>query len=340
MEDVIGLAQIKSGKFTKILDAFSIKTAVEDIISIQKLSAVRKRVSISCSFYNFPEDGLSSNYTVYSDIKRFQQVLLNLQSNSLKFSIAGDSIKIKVHFVPCINSESIFKTYSEEDLIFDHDPGLNDEDTYFLKQNEEEYKSMFQAGDKAKLVVSVLDTGMGIQIKDQRNLFKMFSSVNKGGLNSNGIGLGLFICKSIVQQFDGKLVARSKYQEGSMFTFCFEIDPPPLDLVSKAPQVNSHHFSLHQFHSVNRPNSSSHRKIIIADDEPFNFMKMLKVPDIETTIEQCFNGQEVVDLVQQSILDGDPFRYGLIITDCSMPILDGYAESVKVRELLAAQSPS
>lgn len=69
-------------------------------------------------------------------------------------------------------------------------------------------------------------------------------------------------------------------------------------------------------------------------------MKMLKLPDIENTVVKCFNGKEVVDLVASSIEEGDPHRYGLIITDCSMPILDGYEECEQIRALLADLSPS
>lgn len=73
VEDVIGLAQIKSGKFTKILEDFDIKTAVEDIVSIQKLSAIQKKVEITCEFFNFPKfSDQTPDYIVYSDIKRFQ----------------------------------------------------------------------------------------------------------------------------------------------------------------------------------------------------------------------------------------------------------------------------
>ena len=86
---------------------------------------------------------------------------------------------------------------------------------------------MFKPGPKDKLVVSVLDTGVGIQLVDQKNLFKMFSSINKGGLNANGIGLGLFICRNIVQEFNGNIVFRSKNQKGAMFTFCFDLDEAP-----------------------------------------------------------------------------------------------------------------
>ena len=57
VEDVIGLAQIKSGKFTKILEHFDVKTAVEEIVSIQKLSATQRNVRLQCEFFNFPDSG-------------------------------------------------------------------------------------------------------------------------------------------------------------------------------------------------------------------------------------------------------------------------------------------
>lgn len=52
---------------------------------------------------------------------------------------------------------------------------------------------MFEPGEKAKVVFSILDSGIGIKVKDQLRLFKMFSSINSNGLNAQGIGLGLYI---------------------------------------------------------------------------------------------------------------------------------------------------
>lgn len=61
----------------------------------------------------------------------------------------------------------------------------------------------------------------------------MFNSINKGGLNTNGIGLGLFICRSIVQEFNGKIVVKSKHKKGSIFTFNFELDQESQDSLQK-----------------------------------------------------------------------------------------------------------
>ena len=50
--------------------------------------------------------------------------------------------------------------------------------------------------DKHKVVVEVRDTGVGIKKEDQKKLFKMFASLkDHRQMNTNGVGLGLFICK-------------------------------------------------------------------------------------------------------------------------------------------------
>ena len=73
-----------------------------------------------------------------------------------------------------------------------------------------------------KIVISVQDTGIGMSQVEQRNLFQMFGCLKSSqNLNSNGIGLGLFICKLIVQEFDGDIIVDSQPGVGSKFTFSF-----------------------------------------------------------------------------------------------------------------------
>ena len=50
------------------------------------------------------------------------------------------------------------------------------------------------------ILVSVVDSGIGIEPKNVKKLFKMFGSVKdeKRKINTQGIGLGLVICKLIV----------------------------------------------------------------------------------------------------------------------------------------------
>jgi len=71
------------------------------------------------------------------------------------------------------------------------------------------------------IVISVIDSGIGIKEKDQNKLFKLFGSIKdeKLKINTQGIGLGLVISKLIVERFNGKIDFISEYKKGSTFFF-------------------------------------------------------------------------------------------------------------------------
>ena len=62
-------------------------------------------------------------------------------------------------------------------------------------------------------------------------------------------------------------------------------------------------------------------------------MKVLGMKNIEQVVHTCFDGQGLVNHVQTAIEEGDQDRYSLIFTDCSMPIMDGYEASRKVKQI-------
>ena len=49
------------------------------------------------------------------------------------------------------------------------------------------------------------------------------------------------------------------------------------------------------------------------------------------------NGREAVEAVKKAFLSGKT-SYGLILMDCSMPIMDGYTASVKIKKYLKQRS--
>jgi signal transduction histidine kinase len=60
----------------------------------------------------------------------------------------------------------------------------------------------------------VTDTGMGIAPEHMAHLFEPFFTTKPSG---EGTGLGLFICKSIVEGFDGSISVESRPGKGSTF---------------------------------------------------------------------------------------------------------------------------
>ena len=65
---------------------------------------------------------------------------------------------------------------------------------------------VFYSYEKKSLIVSVLDTGVGILNEDMPRLFNKFGKLHRtAAMNSAGIGLGLTIVKQIVEQTGGNI---------------------------------------------------------------------------------------------------------------------------------------
>lgn len=72
--------------------------------------------------------------------------------------------------------------------------------------------------------IQIIDTGIGISYENQKKLFKSFGKLkDNSGLNENGCGLGLAICKKISESMNGTIMLESFTGVGSTFTYYFEL---------------------------------------------------------------------------------------------------------------------
>jgi signal transduction histidine kinase len=131
-----------------------------------------------------------------------------LQSNAIKFSRKNGEVHIVCKYLqqqaPKLLNQSVqsYENLSKEEII--------------VKINEKT--------NNPKLIVSVQDNGVGIDMESQNRLFKMFGTLNDSSqMNTSGVGLGLFICKSLVEQFNGMISVNSVKDQSTTFTFCFEL---------------------------------------------------------------------------------------------------------------------
>ena len=73
--------------------------------------------------------------------------------------------------------------------------------------------------------MSVSDTGIGIAADAMPHLFEKYRQIINGTMSGQkGTGLGLVICKLIVEAHGGKIWAESKLGEGSTFSFMLPLD--------------------------------------------------------------------------------------------------------------------
>ncbi|MGY0039295.1 ATP-binding protein [Pedobacter sp. NJ-S-72] len=66
-------------------------------------------------------------------------------------------------------------------------------------------------------IVSVQDFGLGIELEDQERIFTRFYRVNKLNGHPSGLGIGLYMCKEIIERHQGRLWVESTPGSGSFF---------------------------------------------------------------------------------------------------------------------------
>jgi two-component system sensor histidine kinase KdpD len=73
--------------------------------------------------------------------------------------------------------------------------------------------------------VSVADSGAGIPAKDRRKIFREFM-IGKNSHNGEAVGLGLAVCKKIVEAHNGKIWLESAKGTGNRFIFTLPMTKP------------------------------------------------------------------------------------------------------------------
>lgn len=95
-----------------------------------------------------------------------------------------------------------------------------------------------KAGNKIELFFMVVDTGIGIDKKDQDKLFKSFSQVEASiSRRFGGTGLGLNISKNLVELMGGHISVESEVGKGTMFTFSIWLEVPEQNAITQDYEV-------------------------------------------------------------------------------------------------------
>ena len=172
----------------------------------------------------------------------------------------------------------------------------------------------------------VADTGIGIPEKGRAGLFEPFFQVDAStSRRYGGTGLGLAICKQLVQLMDGQLGVESQNGKGSMFWFTARFEK------ATAPAANGHSDPAtdHVAHPVGLPavTEKIHKRgrILVAEDNALNQKVIIhQLQQMGHSVDAVASGVEVVEALQQ-------IPYDLILMDCQMPEMDGYAATAEIR---------
>ena len=168
----------------------------------------------------------------------------------------------------------------------------------------------------------VADTGVGISVQDQSRLFSPFVQASNNTQSSRqGSGLGLVICRELCEMMGGQLHLDSLEGLGTQ-----------IDIVMVVPVLE------HEEHAVDghepEPGIGRSLNILVVDDYPANRMLLAQ--------QLSYLGHRVTD-AENGVLGLKAWRLGyfdVVITDCSMPLMNGYqlAQAIRAEEAQLARA--
>jgi len=191
ISDILDLNKIDAGTLQLETQSFAIAPVIDDLVGDGVKAAA-------------DEKGLAFNVSVaddappvYGDAKRVRQILKNLLDNAVKFTRAG-SIRVEARGLRVV--KGIAQDFPLPAIGWLRDGGW--------------------------LLISVVDTGIGIAPENQARIFEEFAQVEDGRTREfGGTGLGLAIAKKLVTLHDGAIWVKSRLDEGSTFYVALPIEP-------------------------------------------------------------------------------------------------------------------
>lgn len=196
------------------------------------------------------------------------------------------------------------------------------------------------------LEIQVSDTGIGISEDKLPHIFERFMQVEAGTTRSfEGMGIGLFLVKDIVEQHGGAIEATSIPAQGSSFTVFLPrgrefFTVPALVGVADAPisemrldftrvllrkeSLKDASAKSHEEETDIWPSSPSNKMVLIVDDNPemLHVMGQLLSPDYNVLTSR--NGQEALRRLRQD-------QIHLVLCDMMMPLMDGCQLAREIR---------
>ncbi|BDI18911.1 hypothetical protein ANSO36C_47130 [Nostoc cf. commune SO-36] len=167
--------------------------------------------------------------------------------------------------------------------------------------------------------ISVIDTGIGIALEDQPKVFEKFRQVGDTLTDKpKGTGLGLPICKQIVDHHGGKIWVESEPGNGSVFSFIIptyasdQKTTPNLNLDTLVKQLKEHVITTN-------PVLNQSRKTILVVDDDANIRELLR-QQLENEGYNVREGKDGVDAIHQI----KTARPDLILLDVMMPQINGF----------------
>lgn len=272
---------------TSLQSAEALLTLLNDILDFSKIEAGRLELdSINFSLRNAVED------VAYTLAKRAQEKGLEiacLLHPDLASDVRGDPGRVRQVLVNLVGNAIKFTHHGE--IIVQAEP-VGETDTHVLVH------------------FAVQDSGIGIAPERQAAIFDRFTQADGSTTRKyGGTGLGLTICKQLVEAMGGTIGLESVPGIGS--TFWFEIN------FAKQPQQKPTTGPL-----TTGPANLLEARILVVDDNQINRVVLKKnVEALGSRVDAVTSGAKALEILRNAHRGGDP--YHVVLLDMQMPGMDG-----------------
>lgn len=206
INDVLDISKIEAGKLSVMIEKVDLGKILDEVIDLHLVSIHRKKLDLEIPAWG-------KELYVLADPAKLKQVLINIVSNAVKFTDYGKiSIRIGTK-LPTSDRELDNYQYSLASKVnaptqfavaADDNEASETKEANFSKLNS--YQSI-----KHQVLITIEDTGIGIEASQQTKLFNPFVMVDGSTTRKfGGTGLGLAISRNLVELMQGSISLHSE----------------------------------------------------------------------------------------------------------------------------------
>ena len=309
---ILDLSKVESGKMTIDSIPMNISSLCNEVVSLFAVKARQRGLTLD---YHYTE--ALSPY-IKGDPVRIKQIMANLVNNAIKFTREGGRVTIDVKHMennPYEDKYGNHKSICSHELQVEQASHYNTDDRGSVKHQD------------MTLCIEVTDTGVGIKPESLEAIFDAYDQANKSTHRLyGGTGLGLSVCKSLVELMGGYIEVDSAVGIGTTFTVLLPLSP--IDEAHYESWQDSNDFGMTE------PSHELIGHILLVEDDSVNAMIAKKaLNNSGHTVTHVTDGQQAIEVFALN-----PEQYDVILMDHHMPIMDGVQATIKLHELYDPQA--